>query len=71
MKDGSLLIHSLASFNCFTLKNPLSKWRQHFTKNGLKNHGITLTFLSKSSKFRAVRTIRFSSNFKYSHSGEI
>ena len=32
MKDGSLLIHNLASFNCFTHR-PLSKWLQRFVKN--------------------------------------
>ena len=56
LKDSSLKINSSA----FQLQKRLTKWRQHFVKNGFKK---LVFLLSKSSKFRVVWTIQFYSNF--------
>ena len=57
IRDGSLFIHSLASFNCLS-KNLFQK-----SANALSNMVKKNGFLSKRSKFRVVRTIRLCSNF--------
>ena len=49
----------VALSNNFSYRKRLPKWRKLFVKNGYIKPG----FLSKSSKFRVVWTIRFSSNF--------
>ena len=44
----------------FQVQKYLPKWHQRFTKNGFKK---PVFFLSKSSKFHVVWTIRFCSNY--------
>ena len=59
MKDGSLWICSLASFNCFTYRNLY----QNGAYDMSKMINIVKDFLSKSSKFCVVWIILFCSNF--------
>ena len=58
-KDGSLVLNTLASWNCFTCRN--------LFQNGANDMSECLTcktaFCKKSSKFCIVRIIRFWSNF--------
>ena len=56
MRDGSLLIHSLASFICFTFKTS-------FKMVPTLYQNLSKMVLEKGSKFRVVLTIRFCSNF--------
>ena len=59
MKDESLVLNPLASWNCFTCRN--------LFQNGANNMSEWLScetaFCKKSSKFCIVRIIRFGSNF--------
>ena len=59
MKDGSLVLNTLASWNCFTCRN--------LFQNGANDMSEWLTFetafCKKSSKFCIVRIIWFWSNF--------
>ena len=57
MRDGSLLTHSLASFNCFSLKTYFRMTPTLYQKRFKTN-----LILSKSSKFRVVRFLRLCSN---------
>ena len=58
-KDGSLVLNTLASWNCFTCRN--------LFQNGANDMSECLTcetaFCKKSSKFCIVRIIRFWPNF--------
>ena len=66
LKDGSLEINSLALNNCFSYRNVFKNSAKALSKMVLKTR-----FLSKSSKFRMISTIRFCSNFTsmwYKHS---
>ena len=58
-KDGSLVLNTLASWNCFTCRN--------LFQNGANDMSECLTFetafCKKSSKFGIVRITRFWSNF--------
>ena len=56
MKDGSLLINTLASNICFSYRNMFQNGVDALSK-------IVDAFLSKSSKFHLVRIIRYCSNF--------
>ena len=56
LKDGSLLINSLASNICFSYRNMFQNGVDALSK-------IVDAFLSKSSKFHLVRIIRKCSNF--------
>ena len=56
LKDGSLLINTLASNICFSYRNMFQNGVDALSK-------IVDTFLSKSSKFYLVRIIRKCSNF--------
>ena len=59
MKDGSLLIHSLISFNCFSFRNLYQNGTNALSKMVIKKQ----VFLPKSTKFCIVPTIQFCSNF--------
>ena len=59
LKDGSLEINSLALNNCFSYRNIFQNDVNALSKMVLKN----LFYLSKSSKFHIVWTIRFCSTF--------
>ena len=56
LKDGSLLINTLASNICFSYRNMFQNGVDALSK-------IVDAFLSKSSKFHLVRIIRLCSNF--------
>ena len=56
LKDGSLIINTLASNICFSYRNMFQNGVDALSK-------IVDAFLSKSSKFHLVRIIRYCSNF--------
>ena len=61
MEERSILMHGLASFNCFIYRN--------LFQNGANDMSemvkIVNDFLSKSSKLSVVRIVRFCSNFTF------
>ena len=61
MEERSILMHGLASFNCFIYRN--------LFQNGANDMSemvkIVNDFLSKSSKLSVVQIIRFCSNFTF------